>query len=117
MSSSAKRMAVGLASVFLASIVWLPVAHLFFKPHLNQYITGEGIPAKARQLAAQQLEVWSNPELKAREIARMRSSNAEWDFMSRTFLVLALANMGLREPAGQARYLSVMDTMPFMPPR
>ena len=39
----------------------------------------------------------------------MRASNAEWDFMGRTFFVLALANMALREPAHQARYLEVMD--------
>jgi len=41
----------------------------------------------------------------------MRGSNAEWDFMGRTFLVLALANMGLREPAEKDLCLEVMDTI------
>ena len=45
------------------------------------------------------------------EIAKMRASNAEWDFMGRTFLVLALANMSLREPASQPQYLTIMDTI------
>ena len=41
----------------------------------------------------------------------MRGSNAEWDFMGRTFVVLALANLSLREPAQQERYLGVMDAL------
>jgi hypothetical protein len=39
----------------------------------------------------------------------MRRSNAEWDFMGRTFLVWALGEMALREPERQPDYLSVMD--------
>jgi hypothetical protein len=39
----------------------------------------------------------------------MRHSNAEWDFMGRSFLVWSLANMGLREPQMKAQYLPVMD--------
>ena len=39
----------------------------------------------------------------------MRASNAEWDFMGRTFLVWSLANMGLREPRLADQFLPVMD--------
>lgn len=39
----------------------------------------------------------------------MRVSNAEWDFMGRTFLVWSLAEMGLRNPAAKQDYLPVMD--------
>jgi len=39
----------------------------------------------------------------------MRSTNAEWDFMGRTFLVWSLAEMGLRNPAAKAEYLQTMD--------
>jgi hypothetical protein len=39
----------------------------------------------------------------------MRVSNAEWDFMGRTFLVLALANMSYLEPEERGEYLRVMD--------
>ena len=41
----------------------------------------------------------------------MRASNAEWDFMGRTYLVLALANMALDEPSQADSYLGVMDTI------
>ena len=39
----------------------------------------------------------------------MRASNAEWDFMGRSFLVWSLANMSLREPASKALYLQTVD--------
>jgi hypothetical protein len=39
----------------------------------------------------------------------MRHSNAEWDFMGRTFFVLSLANMSLRDPTSAPGYLAVMD--------
>ena len=39
----------------------------------------------------------------------MRASNAEWDFMGRSFLVWSLANLGLREPAAKQTYLAVID--------
>ena len=41
----------------------------------------------------------------------MRRCNAEWDFMGRTFLVLALGNMALREPGMKAECLEIMDTI------
>jgi hypothetical protein len=34
----------------------------------------------------------------------MRASNAEWDFMGRSFLVWSLANMGLREADLSSRH-------------
>jgi hypothetical protein len=39
----------------------------------------------------------------------MRASNAEWDFMGRSFLVWSLANMGLRDPSSSLLYLETMD--------
>ena len=39
----------------------------------------------------------------------MRASNAEWDFMGRSFLVWSLANMSLRDPAGKPAYLQSID--------
>ena len=39
----------------------------------------------------------------------MRASNAEWDFMGRSFLVWALANMGLRDNSSKQIYLETMD--------
>ncbi|OGV43158.1 MAG: hypothetical protein A2X46_11785 [Lentisphaerae bacterium GWF2_57_35] len=106
-----RRVLVGLGSLLIAAACWLPLSHFFFQPRMTDYVAAHGIPAKARQLAARQLEIWSDPGLKAQELARMRSSNAEWDFMSRTFFVLALANMGFRDPAAKSRYLAIIDTI------
>ena len=39
----------------------------------------------------------------------MRASNAEWDFMGRSYLVWSLANMALRDPASKPLYLQTMD--------
>jgi hypothetical protein len=39
----------------------------------------------------------------------MRVSNAEWDFMGRSYLVWSLANMALRDPASKPLYLRTMD--------
>ena len=107
--SRRRRLGFVLLSLALAAIIWLPWVHLFFKPELSDYLRPRGIPPRARALAARQLKLWSDPLLRQEEIQRMRASNAEWDFMGRTFFVLALANMALREPARQARYLAVMD--------
>ncbi len=53
--------------------------------------------------------MWQQPELRERELGRMRKHNPEWDFMGRSFFVWSLANMGLREPAAVSQYLPVMD--------
>jgi hypothetical protein len=39
----------------------------------------------------------------------MRASNAEWDFMGRSFLVWSLANMAMREPSSSQAYLQTID--------
>jgi len=39
----------------------------------------------------------------------MRASNAEWDFMGRSFLAWSLANMALRQPTSKTAYLETMD--------
>jgi len=60
-------------------------------------------------MAAHQLHLWSDPALRQEALAAMRRSNAEWDFMGRTFLVASLANMALREPGAEAEVLPVID--------
>ena len=100
-----------LVALLVAAAIWLPCLHLFFRPNLSNYVAREGIAPATRRLAARQIELWTRPDLRDREIARMRRSNAEWDFMGRTYLVMALANMGLREPAHQSVYLGVIDAI------
>jgi hypothetical protein len=99
------------AALAVASALWLPCLHLFFAPSTAAYTASGGLSPRARELAARHLRLWTDPALKQREVERMRRSNAEWDFMGRTFLVWSLAEMALREPAEQARYLAVMDTI------
>jgi hypothetical protein len=50
-----------------------------------------------------------DPELNKQRIERMRVSNAEWDFMARTFNVFSLAEMSLRQPALKQSYLPIID--------
>jgi linalool dehydratase/isomerase-like protein len=108
MSLGRRLLAAGCA-LLLAAGVWLPCLHFFYRPSASEFSHSGAISPRARALAERHLELWTDPELRAREVAKMRGSNAEWDFMGRTFLVLALANMALREPAQKARYLEVMD--------
>jgi len=104
-----KNTLLAFVALTLAGAIWLPAVHLFFEPNLQDYRSSSGLSLKAQSLAAYQLRLWSDPAGRAQEINRMRNSNAEWDFMGRTYLVLALANMGLREPLKKAGYLDIMD--------
>src|SRR5437660_7663522 len=104
-----QRYLLGTASLFLAAGVWLPCVHFFFKKSPETFRCKESIAPKARELAARHLQLWTDPALRRRELEKMRASNAEWDFMGRSFLVWSLANMGLREPAAKQTYLTVID--------
>jgi hypothetical protein len=82
-----------------AAIVWLPTVHVFY-----------AVDPRARETLA--------AALFAREVAtplpsaeRMRTVNPEWDFMRRTFVVLALANRALKRPAVRAQALATIDAI------
>jgi len=88
-------------SLILAAGIWLPSVRVFFSGDAaTRDETREG-------LLRTQLETWETRERNA--IERMRLANGEWDFMSRTFAVLALANLALREPESKDRYLTLLD--------
>ena len=103
------RLLLGAAALLLGAALWLPCVHLFFKKPASQFHSEKGISPLARELAARHLQLWTEPELRKKELDRMRASNAEWDFMGRGFLVWSLVNMGLREPALRSQYLPVID--------
>lgn len=107
--SRIKQTGAALMALGLAAVIWLPCLHLFFRKPVSRFYQNEGVSPMARQLAARHLQLWTDPALRKAELEKMRSSNAEWDFMGRTFLVLSLANMGLREPAAGTQYLPVID--------
>ena len=89
--------------------VWLPMLRLFYVDDASHYFDWTAAPTRVRELAARHLALWETEAGRAEQIERMRHSNAEWDFMGRTFLVMAMANMALREPDREAEYLAVMD--------
>ncbi|HEY3448648.1 MAG TPA: hypothetical protein VGK67_19985 [Myxococcales bacterium] len=108
--SRAHRILVGLLGLAVGVAVWFPLVHLPFRwlAPAPEY-QGDGVPPRARKLAARHLRLWTDPTLRAGELNRMRASNAEWDFMGRSFLAWSLANMALRDPATKADALRVID--------
>jgi hypothetical protein len=104
-----KRMAPGLVALMVATAIWIPCIHLLFAHPARDFRQTKGLSPTAEQLAARHLQLWTDPALKEHELSRMRHSNAEWDFMGRTFLVWSLAEMGLRNPGEKLDYLHVMD--------
>lgn len=99
----------GFLAVLLGGILWMPVVHLLYRPSLDDYWRPRGTASKVRALANQQLEAWSSPPRRAGEASTLRRTNAEWDFMARTFTVLAFANLARRDEGRSAGYLSAMD--------
>jgi hypothetical protein len=104
-----KRIFAGLAALVVAAVIWLLCLHLVFTRPLSDFRQNQGLSPKARQLAARHLQLWTDPSLREQELKRMRASNAEWDFMGRSYLVWSLANMALRDPASKPLYLRTMD--------
>jgi len=107
--SDTRKAGLALAALALASALWLPCLHLFFRKPLSNFYQENGISPKARQLVARHLQPWTEPASRQAELKKMRSSNAEWDFMGRSFLVWSLVNIGLREPQTKDQYLPVID--------
>lgn len=97
--------------LLVATALWLPALHLFFSPNLKQWRQEHAVSPVAHRLAERHLNLWRDEIVKASDIDTMRVNNAEWDFMGRTFLVLALSNMALHEPDRQAEYLGVIDAI------
>ncbi len=97
-------------SLLLATALWLPALQLFFSPGAAPEHRPSGpLAPRASALLAHQLALWEDPGPRADEHRRMRRTNAEWDFMGRTFLVLALANATLRDPSSEERHLAAID--------
>jgi hypothetical protein len=109
MQARLKRIGLGLVALAIASVVWLPCVHWFFQKPVAEFRAASGISPMATALAARHLKLWTDPALREVELRRMRGSNAEWDFMGRSFLVWSLVNVGLRDPSQKAVCLATMD--------
>ncbi|MFZ5949353.1 MAG: hypothetical protein ACOYXC_01510, partial [Candidatus Rifleibacteriota bacterium] len=103
------RVCRGLAALLLASVIWLPNVCLFFDQPETNYIAIDKNAPKAMQIAERYINFWTDPQLRQIELEKMRSRNAEWDFMGRCFFVWSLANMAIRDAELIARVLPVMD--------
>ena len=125
------------ASFLLACVVWAFIVSLLLQPRMENYIwdkdkekarenerardritspnrelsPGPGLPQIPLALAKAQMSLWIEPATRNAQISRMRQSNPEWEFTSRTFLVLALANVALRDTLLKPAALSVIDTI------
>src|SRR5688572_3298980 len=104
-----RRISISLVALVIATALWLPLVHLFFSKPTTSFFQPTAVSPKARELATRHLQLWTDPPLRERELQRMRASNAEWDFMGRSFLVWSLANMSLRDPATKPSHLETMD--------
>lgn len=100
---------LGAISLIVATLIWLPLLHYFFRPDPADYRSDKAIPVRAIKLARRHISNWQNTHESNAERDRLRACNPEWDLMSRGYLVLSLANMSLREPASQAKYLDCID--------
>ena len=109
MNTQMKRIATGLAALLIAAVIWLPCLHFFFARPAARFRRPEGMSPAATELAARHLQLWTDPALREAELKKMRVSNAEWDFMGRSYLAWSLANMCLRDPASKPLYLRTMD--------
>ncbi|MCA9566697.1 MAG: hypothetical protein KC656_02600 [Myxococcales bacterium] len=72
-------------------------------------VTGPSLEARSAALLAGQATAWEDPDTRARTTAELRRMNPEWDFMRRTFLVLAAADRALAHPEEADRWLALAD--------
>jgi hypothetical protein len=105
-TSTRTRVVLAVISLLLAAGIWLPSIHVLFRPSDEP---DRPMPAQAAELAERHLRLWLDDGQLQAELQRMRPANAEWDFMGRSFLVWALANMCLRDPSGSPRWLAAID--------
>ncbi|MDP7420400.1 MAG: hypothetical protein QGH40_00915 [bacterium] len=101
-------MVKGLA-MLAAAAIWLPSIHLLFKPDYEEFRSATSLWLPARQLAARHLAIWTDEELRRQELEKMQRANPEWDFMSRTYFVLSLANLAMADRSYQDEACEIMD--------
>ncbi len=108
MTTTRRDLLTGLGCFAAAGTGWVAAAPWVFGRSTGSMFDADGeLPDWALALVERHCRMWEQGD--GGDISLMRSSNPEWDFMGRTFLVLALANLALRRPADAPRYLAVID--------
>jgi hypothetical protein len=99
------------AALAVSAAIWLGCLHFLYRPAAGEFRAPEAPSLRARGLAAHHLALWTDPDSRSAEIGRMRATCQEWDFMGRTFLVLGLADMALRDPGLESSCLQAIDAI------
>ncbi|MBN2445654.1 MAG: hypothetical protein JXO22_02940 [Phycisphaerae bacterium] len=100
---------LGMASLIAATVIWLPLVHVFFQSNPTDYRSANAIPPRAARIAQRHIRLWRDPQLRSDATALLRVNNPEWDLMSRSYLVLSLVNMSLREPDRRPDDVATVD--------
>ena len=100
-----------LVCLIVASLLWIPNIHRFYEIDLKEYRQSDQIAPKALMLAEQHLALWRDPKLRERELEKMQRRNPEWDFMSRTYFVLALTNIALHDTTYRDLACDIIDSI------
>ena len=98
-------------AILMAGAIWLPCLHLFYRPDPRDMQPADGISPIARKLVARHLAIWTDPHLQEAELRKMQDRNPEWDFMSRTFFVLTLANMAIADAEFKTTACDIIDAI------
>lgn len=93
----------------LSVIIWLQILHFFFKPAYSYYLPDTGIGIKSSQLANHCFTYWDFSDNIPPGRLSQGESNPEWNFMSRTYMILGLANIALRNPDNTIEYCRMID--------
>lgn len=99
----------GVLSLGAATAAWTSTASHWLTPPTGALFDGGPLPAWVDQLLEQALVPWEGGDTTALDHAGR--TNLEWDFMGRTFLGLALANLALRQPDRADRYVAALDAL------
>lgn len=101
---------IKLTCIITAAMIWLPCMHLLWNGAGKSYRSPAGtMSPQAKELAAYQMHLWNDPAARTAELSKMRASNAEWNFMGRSFVVWTMANIALRDESKKSECLRVMD--------
>ncbi len=72
MRSKIKHIGLSLVVFVIASAIWLPIVHLFFRQDSSEYFNKKGISQKAKKLAARHIQLWNDDELRKYELQKMK---------------------------------------------
>ena len=95
----------------VAALIWLPILHYFYIPKMQEGTSTNYIPMHVHADFVVNRFIGFEIRSVMTKFERMHSLNPEWDFMSRTYFVLSLTNMSLRDPNSQSEYLPKIDSI------